>query len=119
RQVGFIDARAIIPHPDQLHTALLQLNINPNSAGIQRILHQLFDYGRGTLHHLAGGYLVGKPGREQLNVGHSRELPLDQDEGIRMVCPTITRSSFIPLKRISSLTVVWFSRATPDRVSPR
>src|SRR5690554_784218 len=105
-QVRFVDTGTVITNPDQLDPALLDLDIYPAGPCIQGILYQLFNYGCRALHHLAGGYLVGKPGREQLDVGHNRELPLDQDEGIRMVCPTITRSSLMPLKRMSSLTVV-------------
>ena len=39
RQVGFVNTRAIITHPDQLDATLLHFNINPACTCIQRVFH--------------------------------------------------------------------------------
>jgi len=119
RQILLFYTAAVIPDPNQFDATLLYLHIDPVGTGVESIFNQFFYDRRGALHHLASSDLVREPRREQLNGGHVSGKPLDQDAGIRMVCPTITRSSRKPLNCISSLTVVWFLRATPDSVSPR
>ena len=44
---------AIIQHADQAAATALQGDVNRAGFGIERVFHQLFDHGGGSLHHLA------------------------------------------------------------------
>ena len=77
------DAAAVVLHADQAPAALADLDANVGGAGVEAVLDQLLDRGRGTLDDLAGGDLVGDFGREDSNRhdadcttrGHSAAVP--------------------------------------------
>jgi hypothetical protein len=58
RQLFRRNATAVIADADQPHAALFQVDINPRGAGVQRVLDQFLDHGRGPLDHFASGDLV-------------------------------------------------------------
>ncbi len=70
RQILMGDAATIIAHPQQLHAALLDIDINASSAGIQAVFQQLLDDRGRPFHHFTGGDLVGQPRRQQMYSGH-------------------------------------------------
>ncbi len=62
RQVVGVDTGAVIAHPDTLGTAVVHVDIDTVGAGIETVFQQFLDHRGGTLHHLAGGDLVGESG---------------------------------------------------------
>ena len=58
RQLGRLDADAVVFHHDAAHAAGHQLDVDLRGAGIQRVVHQLAHHGSRALHHLAGGDLA-------------------------------------------------------------
>ena len=62
RQVVFLDAIAVIPHPDQFDAALFHFHIQAPGTGIQAVFQQFFYDRGGTFHHFTSGDLVGEPG---------------------------------------------------------
>ena len=59
----------IVTHPNQPQAAPLDLHLDGMGAGIQTVLDQFLGHRRGPFHHLAGGDLVDKRGREDAD-GH-------------------------------------------------
>ena len=55
RQVLGNNAMPIVHHADELGAALLDVDIDPRAAGIDRVLQQFLDHTRRPLNHLAGG----------------------------------------------------------------
>jgi hypothetical protein len=70
RQFGGVDAAAIVADPDQADAAVLQVDVDAARAGIQSVLDQLLDHGRGPFHDFAGGNLVDE-GVGKLADGHA------------------------------------------------
>src|SRR5690606_6283189 len=117
-QIIGLDAGAIVPHPDQLDTPSVDVDVDAPGTGIQAVFHQFLDHRGGTLHHFAGGDLVGKAGAEQLYSWHG--VPgLAQVEGILMRCPTRILVELRLLWRSNASTLMLCRAAMPDRVSPR
>ena len=58
RQIIRAHARAIIGHADQATAAFFNHDFDARCTGINRILDDLFDRRRRTLHHLASGDAV-------------------------------------------------------------
>ena len=96
--VGFFDFRGrmalegqhgiVAHHPttvvgdlDQFLSARLDLYANARGTGVQRVLQQLLHHRRGTLHHLAGGDLVGNSFGEDVNFTHVDSVQCDRWEG--------------------------------------
>jgi hypothetical protein len=73
-QVVTGDAAPVVAYPQQFHPALLDIDVDTPSAGIQTVFQQLLDDRGRALHHFARGDLVGQARAEQLDtgdVGHS------------------------------------------------
>jgi hypothetical protein len=69
RQVGSVDAVAVVADPDQAHAAFLEVDVDAARAGIERVLDQLLDHGRRPLDDIAGRDLVDE-GVGKLADGH-------------------------------------------------
>ena len=63
-------AATIVGHLDQLLAARFHLHADPRRARIQRVLQQLLQHRRRTLHHLARGDLVGNMLGKYVDSGH-------------------------------------------------
>ena len=63
-------AAAVVGHLDELLAAGLNVDADAARARIQRVLQQLLDHRRRTLHHLAGGDLVGYIFGENVDAAH-------------------------------------------------
>ena len=59
-----MNAVAVVRDPNALDSPLLDAHLNALGAGVQAVLHQLLDDGRGALHHFPGGDLIGNLGRQ-------------------------------------------------------
>jgi hypothetical protein len=61
RQQGVVAVHslAVVGDADQLSPAALNLHANARRSGVESVLKQLLDHGRGPIHHFAGGDLVG------------------------------------------------------------
>jgi hypothetical protein len=62
RQGKFVrlNATAVIPHPAQANAAVLDFDLNALSAGIDAVLNELLDDGRGSFDYFTGGDLVNE-----------------------------------------------------------
>ena len=69
RKVSLRDAGTIVGHLDQAPACLLNSHGDVMPAGVQGILHQLFNHRGGPLDHLTGGDLGGNIGGKNAN-GH-------------------------------------------------
>src|SRR5690606_27055037 len=58
RQFGRRDAAAVVADPDQAYATFFQVDVDPARAGVERVLDQFLDHGRGPLDDFAGGDLV-------------------------------------------------------------
>jgi len=63
---------AVILDADQPFAAQLQGHRYAHGARVESVLDQLLDCRRGALDHLAGCNLVGKPGRQPVDLAHGR-----------------------------------------------
>ena len=54
-----VHAVAVVGDADQLAAAGFDFDANAHGAGVEGVLKQLFDHGRGPIDHFAGGDLVG------------------------------------------------------------
>ena len=63
-------AGSVVADRDQPAAAVEEIDLDPGGAGVERVLHQLFDDRRGTLDDFAGGDLVPKRLGEELDVRH-------------------------------------------------
>ena len=61
-QIRLGEASAVICHADRLCSALLQLDVNPSSTGIQAVLDEFLDHRERALDDLAGCDLVDDAG---------------------------------------------------------
>ena len=61
---------AVVLDADEPLAALLDGDRDPRGTGVEGVLDQLLDDGYGTLDHLAGRDLVGKPGRQPVDLAH-------------------------------------------------
>ena len=68
-------ATAVIVDADQPAAAAFHFHPDAGGPGIQRVFQQLFDYRRGTLHHFAGGDLVGNVIGKNTDPPHVFNLP--------------------------------------------
>ena len=73
REIGGVHARAVVDDADELAAAVLDGDVDAARAGIERVLDEFLDRGRGALDHLAGGDAVDENGIETAN-GHGRGL---------------------------------------------
>ena len=48
----------VVRNPDQRNSAVLDFHLHSGCPGIDRILHQLLDYGGRAFYHLSGGDLI-------------------------------------------------------------
>ena len=64
-------AAAVVGYLDELLSAGFDVHANALRTRVQRILQQLFDYRRRTLHYLAGGDFVGDIVGENVDAAHS------------------------------------------------
>ena len=73
RQRQFVgnDAGAVVADADQADAAFLQVDVDTQGTGIQRVFNQLLDHGRRALDDFAGGDLVDK-GVGQLSYRHGK-----------------------------------------------
>ena len=69
QHVVAVHARAVVGHAQQPAAAALHLDIDAGGAGVQAVFDQFLDHRGGTLHHLAGGDLVGELFGEQAYSG--------------------------------------------------
>ena len=60
QHVVAVHASAVVGHAQQAAAAALHLDIDAGGAGVQAVFDQFLDHRGGTLHHLAGGDLVGE-----------------------------------------------------------
>ena len=98
RQRQFVggDAAAVVADADQAHAAFLQVDVDAARAGIERVLDQFLDHGRGPFDDLAGGDLVDQ-GVGELADRHGgerrvrRRRMLDGDDKRRVGSPTLYR----------------------------
>ena len=74
RQLVGLDAAAVIDHPDQVDATVVSFDLDATSAGIEGVLDELYDDGRWTASHLAGGDAAGNFGREDTNRQAGRSL---------------------------------------------
>jgi hypothetical protein len=58
RKVGARHAGAVVAHPDQPAPAAVGDDLDAGRTGVERVLHELLDYARWPLHHLARGDAV-------------------------------------------------------------
>ena len=63
-------AAAVVGDLDQLLPARLDLDADARGTGVQRVLQQFLHHRRGTLHHFAGGDLVGDSFGENVDFAH-------------------------------------------------
>ena len=59
QDVVAVHSAAVVGHADELAPAVLDRDVHRGRAGVERVLHQLLDHGRGPLDDLAGRDLVG------------------------------------------------------------
>mgnify|MGYP007076045189 CR=1 FL=1 len=78
RQLLARDTAAIVAHPHQAEAALLRLDLDMATAGVEAVLDQFLDHARGTLDHLAGGDAVDDLFGE-LADGHGTDCRKDSD----------------------------------------
>ncbi|KAF5055855.1 hypothetical protein DSECCO2_373510 [anaerobic digester metagenome] len=64
------NAAAVVRHPDEAHSAVLNLHRHGRRSRVHGVFHQLLDHAGRALHHLAGGDQVGHMGIQLLNVGY-------------------------------------------------
>ena len=67
------DTLPVIENPAKLDTALLQINFDARSTGIQTVFEQLLKHGRRPLDYFSGRNLINELGRK-LGYGHARIL---------------------------------------------
>ena len=66
----------IVRDDDAPEATTLDLHLDPTRTGVERVLDELLDDGRGTLDHLASGDLVRERGRQETDArGHDHALP--------------------------------------------
>src|ERR1700732_2086206 len=72
RQHGVIahHAAAVVGDLDQLLPARFDADLDSRCPGVERVLEHFLYYGSRTLHHLAGGDLVGNGLREYVDAAH-------------------------------------------------
>ena len=70
-RVGSTHAVPVVPHPDEADPAVLDLHVDGARPRVERVLHELFHHGGGSLHDLAGRDLVDEVVREPLDRAHS------------------------------------------------
>ncbi len=63
-------AAAVVGDLDELLAPGLNLDLNAGGAGIERIFEQLLGHRSRTLHHFAGGDLVGNVFRKNVDSAH-------------------------------------------------
>ncbi len=63
-------AAAVVHDADELAAAAFDLDADAGGAGIERVFEQFLDHGRGTVHHFAGGDLVGDLVGEYVDAAH-------------------------------------------------
>jgi hypothetical protein len=63
-------AAAVVHDADELAAAAFDLDADTGGAGIERVFEQLLDHGRRTVHHFAGGDLVGDLVSEYVDAAH-------------------------------------------------
>ena len=68
------DAAAVVADADQAAAAGLQFDVDAAGAGIQRVFDQFLHHRGRTLHHLAGGDLVGEDLGEQADAGFAHDI---------------------------------------------
>jgi hypothetical protein len=61
---------AIVLHADLFLPSELDVNLHAPRAGVDRVLDELLDDRRGTLHHFAGGDLIGEVGGQAVDFPH-------------------------------------------------
>src|SRR5215470_9361507 len=64
-------AAAIVRNLDELFAAGFDLDANACGASIERVLEKFFDDGGRSLHHFAGGDLVGNGFGENVDAAHA------------------------------------------------
>src|SRR5690606_7385550 len=69
RQLVGLDPAAVVGDADQPAAAVLDLDLDPARAGVERVLDELLDDGRGPLDDFTGGDLVDQLRRQDTN-GH-------------------------------------------------
>ncbi|MEZ4449450.1 MAG: hypothetical protein R3B09_08220 [Nannocystaceae bacterium] len=83
QEVVGVDAGAVVDHPDAGEAAVLELDVDPGRARVDRVLHRLLDHRGRTLDDLAGGDLIGQRRVQELDAGVARRLGAGQDHGAR------------------------------------
>jgi len=63
-------AASVVAHADELAPARLDLDADAGGPGVERVLQQLLDHRGRTLHHFAGGDLVGDLVGEYADASH-------------------------------------------------
>ena len=63
-------AATVVHDADELAAAAFDLDADAGGAGVERVLEQLLDHGRGTVDHFAGGDLVGDLVGEYVDAAH-------------------------------------------------
>ncbi len=63
-------AAAVVRDADELAAAAFDFDADAGGAGIERVFEQFLDHGRGTVHHFAGGDLVGDLVGEYADAAH-------------------------------------------------
>ncbi len=63
-------AVAVVGDADELSATGLDFNADAGCTGIEGVLEQLLDHRRGTIHHFAGGDLVGNLVGEDADAAH-------------------------------------------------
>src|SRR6185437_11736241 len=127
RQLVGRDAAAVVAHADQPRAALIDVHLDARGAGVEAVLHQFLDHGRGAFDHLAGGDLVDEFGGQRTDDGHPRTLAVapvasprggDQPAGIASTVPVRTTLLSLWFALFSAPMLMPYWRAMLRRLSP-
>ena len=70
QRVVAVHAAAVVGHPDQPPPARFHIHADARGPRVQGVFQQLLHHRRRTVHHLAGGNLVGHLVRQDANAAH-------------------------------------------------
>ena len=106
RQVIGGNAAAIVTHPEQFHTALLDLHVNAPGTGVQAVFQQFLGHRCRPLDDLARGNLVSQPRAEQLDARTTTHCEASVVAGMSRCWPTFSSSvlRLLALRRLVTLT---------------